>query len=146
MTPPGPRYPSLIWRVDNGRWAYTIHLYKALRGFFSMNDVDKIKRTKEYRAIRSSLTDQLERSGNDLPHFLNMVEDYMSMYTTKELCKMDIADRGISITSIGSTGQLVTKKNDSADLLLKTNQQMIKLLDMLGIKPDAGLGADDEEM
>ena len=114
-------------------------------GFF-MNDVEKIKRTKEYRSIRTSLIDQLERSGNDLPHFLNMVEDYMSMYTTKELCKADIADRGISITSIGSTGQLVTKKNDSADLLLKTNQQMIKLLDMLGIKPDAGLGGEDEEM
>ena len=111
-----------------------------------MTDVEKIKRTKEYKSIRASLIEQLERSGNDLPHFLNMIEDYMSMVVTKELCKTDIANRGISITSIGSTGQLVTKKNESADLLLKTNQQMIKLLDMLGIKPDAGLGADDEEM
>lgn len=111
-----------------------------------MTDVEKIKRTKEYKSIRASLIEQLERSGNDLPHFLNMIEDYMSMFVAKELCKTDIANRGISITSIGSTGQLVTKKNESADLLLKTNQQMIKLLDMLGIKPDAGLGADDEEM
>ena len=114
-------------------------------GFFMMSDVDRIKRTKEYRSIRTSLIDQLERSGNDLPHFLNMVEDYMSMYVTKELCKADIADRGISVTSIGSTGQLVTKKNDSADLLLKTNQQMIKLLDMLGIKPETGY-EDDEDL
>ncbi len=111
-----------------------------------MNDTDKIKRKKEYRDIRRSLIDQLERSGNDRPHFLNMIEDYMSMYVTKELCKADIAARGISITSRGSTGQIVTKKNDSADLLLKTNAQMIKLLDMLGVKPDAGLGTDDEEM
>ena len=121
-------------------------LYLEISKITMMSDVDRIKRTKEYRSIRTSLIDQLERSGNDLPHFLNMVEDYMSMYVTKELCKADIADRGISVTSIGSTGQLVTKKNDSADLLLKTNQQMIKLLDMLGIKPDAGLGTEDEEM
>ena len=143
--PPDPLYPFFSGGVSNGKGCCTIHLYSVSRRFF-MNDVEKIKRTKEYRSIRTSLIDQLERSGNDLPHFLNMVEDYMSMYTTKELCKADIADRGISITSIGSTGQLVTKKNDSADLLLKTNQQMIKLLDMLGIKPDAGLGGEDEEM
>jgi hypothetical protein len=111
-----------------------------------MTDVEKIKRKKEYRTIRNSLVDQLQRAGNDRPHFLNMVEDYMSMYVTKELCKIDIEERGITITSTGSAGQKVTKKNDSADLLLKTNQQMIKLLDMLGIKPDAGLGMDDEEM
>ena len=111
-----------------------------------MIDVEKIKRTKEYRTIRSSLKDQLERSGNDLPHFLSMIEDYMGMYITKELCKADITERGVSVTSIGSTGQYVTKKNESVDLLLKTNQQMIKLLDMLGIKPGAGPGADDEEM
>ena len=145
IIPPDPLYPLFSGGADNGKGCKTIHLYSVLRRFF-MNDVEKIKRTKEYRSIRTSLIDQLERSGNDLPHFLNMVEDYMSMYTTKELCKADIADRGISITSIGSTGQLVTKKNDSADLLLKTNQQMIKLLDMLGIKPDAGLGGEDEEM
>lgn len=146
IIPPDPLYPLFSGGVSNGKGCCTIHLYSVLRRFFFMNDVEKIKRTKEYRSIRTSLIDQLERSGNDLPHFLNMVEDYMSMYTTKELCKADIADRGISITSIGSTGQLVTKKNDSADLLLKTNQQMIKLLDMLGIKPDAGLGGEDEEM
>ena len=147
MIPPDSLYPYFSGEVDNGEGAYTIHLRSHFTwDFFMMSDVDRIKRTKEYRSIRTSLIDQLERSGNDLPHFLNMVEDYMSMYVTKELCKADIADRGISVTSIGSTGQLVTKKNDSADLLLKTNQQMIKLLDMLGIKPDAGLGAEDEEM
>lgn len=111
-----------------------------------MTETERIKRTKEYKQIRESLIEQLERSGNDTPHFLNLVEDYMSMYITKELCKADISARGINITSIGSTGQTVTKKNDSIDSSLKINQQMIKLLDKLGIQPDAGMDLDDEEM
>lgn len=111
-----------------------------------MTEADRIKRKKEYRHIREALTDQLERSGNDVPHFLNLIDDYMAMFVTKELCKADIMVRGVSITSYGSTGQKVVKRNESVDLLLKTNQQMLKLLDVLGIKPEAGLGADDEEM
>lgn len=110
-----------------------------------MTETERIKRTKEYRQIRDSLIDQLERSGNDTPYFLNLVEDYMSMYVNKELCKNDISERGLNITSVGSTGQLVTKKNDSIDTSLKINQQMIKLLDMLGIKPETGY-EDDEDL
>ena len=108
--------------------------------------VEEIKKTDTYKSIRSSLIDQLERSGCDTPHFLDLVEDYMSMYVTKELCKEDIAKRGINITSTGSMGQEVTKKNDSVDASLKVNQQMLKLLDMLRITPDSIVGLDDEEM
>ena len=110
-----------------------------------MTETERIRRTKEYKQIRGSLIDQLERSGNDTPYFLNLVEDYMSMYVNKELCKSDISERGLNITSVGSTGQLVTKKNDSIDTSLKINQQMIKLLDMLGIKPETGY-EDDEDL
>ena len=106
--------------------------------------VDSIKRTKVFRTMRSSLIDRLERSGNDTPYYLDLVNDYMNMYITKELCNHDIADRGVSITSVGSTGQLITKKNESVNLLLRTNQQMIKLLDMLGIKPETGYEDDGE--
>ena len=110
-----------------------------------MTETERIRRTKEYKQIRDSLIDQLERSGNDTPYFLNLVEDYMSMYVNKELCQNDVSERGLNITSVGSTGQLVTKKNDSIDTSLKINQQMIKLLDMLGIKPETGY-EDDEEL
>lgn len=111
-----------------------------------MTETERIKRTKVYREIKRSLLDQLERSGNDNPHFTDMVNDYMKMYITKELCNLDIAKRGITVTSIGSTGQKVTKKNDAVELLLKTNQQMIKLLDMLGIKPETGMELDDDDL
>ena len=111
-----------------------------------MLTAEKIKKTTAYKSIRKSLLDQLERSGNDLPHFTNLVEDYMKMYIIKEIANDDIRCRGTFVEWSNSETQYGSKKNDSVDQILKTNQQMIKLLDMLGIKPDAGPGADDEEM
>ena len=111
-----------------------------------MLTADKIKKTKAYKSIRKSLLDQLERGGNDLPHFKDLVEDYMKMYIIKELASHDVQTRGTFVEWSNSETQYGSKKNDSVDQVLKTNQQMIKLLDMLGIKPDAGLGMDDEEM
>lgn len=110
----------------------------------NMTDSERIKRTKKYRKIRQSMFDQIKKSGIQIPQFEDLIEDYMSMYITKELCKKDISLRGVSITSIGSQGQTVTKKNESIDSMLKINQQMLKLLDMLKITPDGII--DDEEM
>ena len=107
---------------------------------------EKIKKTKAYRSIRKSLLDQLERGGNDLPHFKDLVEDYMKMYIIKELANEDIQERGTSVEWRNSDTQYGSKKNDSVDQILKTNQQMIKLLDNLGIQPDAGMDLDDEDM
>ena len=82
-----------------------------------MNASEKMKRTKAYRQIKASLMEQLERSGDE---------------------------RGVVIRGVGSTGQKVEKRNDSVDMMQKTNQQMIKLLDSLGIKPEGDFGADED--
>ena len=65
------------------------------------------------------------------------------MYVTKEQCIADISERGVSIKSTGSAGQDIIKKNESVDLLIRTNAQMIKLLDKLGISAD-GEAPEDE--
>lgn len=104
----------------------------------------QIKRTKLYRTVRQSLIDQLERSGNDTPHFLDLVEDYMKNWIVKELAYRDIQERGTSIEYRNSETQYGTKKNDNVDILLKAEQQMIKILEMLNIKPDMGVDADEE--
>ena len=110
-----------------------------------MITAEKIRKTTAYKAIRKSLLDQLERGGNDLPHFKDLVEDYMKMYVIKELANDDILERGTYVEWRNSETQYGSKKNDSVDQILKTNQQMIKLLDMLGIKPEDG-APDDEEL
>ena len=110
-----------------------------------MLTAEGIKRTKAYRKIKASLVDQLERSGNDTSFFLDLVDDYMKMYIIKELANADILENGVSVEWRNSETQYGRKKNDSVDQILKTNQQMIKLLDMLGIKPEDGT-TDDEEL
>ena len=104
----------------------------------------QIKRTKLYRNVRRSLIDQLERSGNDTPHFLDLVEDYMKNWIVKELAYRDIQERGTSVDYRNSETQYGTKKNDNVDILLKAEQQMIKILEMLNIKPDMGVDMDEE--
>ena len=110
-----------------------------------MATAESIKRTKAYRTIKSSLVDQLERSGNDTAFFMDLVDDYMKMYIIKELANADILENGVSVEYRNSETQYGRKKNDSVDQILKKNQQMIKLLDMLGIKPEEGI-EDDEEL
>lgn len=110
-----------------------------------MLTAERIKRTKAYRKIKESLIDQLERSGNDTPYYLDLVDDYMKMYIVKELANADIVENGVSVEWKNSPTQYGRKKNDSVDQILKTNQQMTKLLDMLGIKPETGY-EDDEEL
>lgn len=110
-----------------------------------MPTAESIKRTRAYKKIKISLVDQLERSGNDTPFFLDLVDDYMKMYIVKELANADILENGVSVEWRNSETQYGRKKNDSVDQILKTNQQMIKLLDMLGIKPEDG-APDDEEL
>ena len=110
-----------------------------------MLTAESIKRKKAYRTIKASLVDQLVRSGNDTAYFMDLVEDYMKMYIIKELANADLLENGVTVEWRNSETQYGRKKNDSVDQILKTNQQMIKLLDMLGIKPEDGL-EDDEEL
>lgn len=108
------------------------------------SEYSRIRLTRNYKDIKSSLFEQLERSGNDTKFFQNLLEDYMALYTVKELCKKDIDARGVTVTSQGSQGQTVTKKNDSVELLIKSNQQMIKILDMLKIRVESDTDVDFE--
>lgn len=99
--------------------------------------------------IKLDLLDQLERSGTTGKYYLDLVDDYIELYDTKKKLIKDIKQRGVSVEYNNGGGQKGFKKNDSVDLLLKVNQQMLKLLDALGIKPSSSQDGDndnDEEM
>lgn len=107
---------------------------------------DEIKKTKNYKSIRGSLLNQLKQSGNDTPHFIDLVEDYMKMYVVKEMASAAVLEYGVTVEYRNSATQYGMKKNDAVDQFLKTNQQMLKLLDMLGIKADVKEAEDLEEL
>ncbi|WP_144520137.1 P27 family phage terminase small subunit, partial [Bacillus thuringiensis] len=58
------------------------------------------------------------------------VEDYMSFWDIKNKLIADVKDRGVSV--LGANGFM--KKNDSINELNKTNTQMLKILNELGLK------------
>lgn len=98
--------------------------------------------------IKEDLLDQLDRNGTVGKYYLDLVDDYMGLWKTKNLLQQDIDSRGVSIEYNNGGGQKGRKKNDSVDQILKVNQQMLKILDYLDIKPSKQDGDpdDDEEM
>lgn len=97
--------------------------------------------------IKKDLLDQLDRNGTVGRYYVDLINDYMDMWETKNLLTEDIKERGVNTTYNNGGGQSGYKKNDSVDQILKVNGQMLKLLDSLGIKPVRQGGDDgDEEM
>lgn len=47
--------------------------------------VGSIKRSVRYKDIREDLNDQLEHSGNSSKYTIDLVEDYMNLWITKQL-------------------------------------------------------------
>ncbi len=92
--------------------------------------------------IKADLVSQLEMGGNATEYYLDLVEDYMSLWATKNLLIADIRERGVVVETVSANGTKNQKKNDSVGDLVKLNAQMLKLLDSLGIKPGTIDGGD----
>ena len=108
--------------------------------------VKKLKESEKYEVIRKDLLDQLDRNGIYGKQFKDLVEDYMSLWIVKNLLIDDIKSRGVSIKWNNGGGQNGYKKNDSVGELNKTNAQMLKLLNELGIKATVADSGDDDDL
>jgi len=106
--------------------------------------IEKLKLSQEYINIKSDLNTQLKYKKADTPTFLSQVNDYMAMWTVKELLIMDIEERGAYIQYDNGGGQKGTRKNDSVADQIKVNAQMLKLLDALDIR-STNIKADDDD-
>lgn len=103
--------------------------------------------TVDQLAVREDLKKQLVLKGLTQKFYDDLLEDYMYLLIQKDKLQKDINEKGVRITTLNSKGLPIEKKNESYDLLLKYNQQMIKLLEYLGIKPSENiLGDEDDEL
>lgn len=107
---------------------------------------EKICRGKQYKEIRKNIIEQLERAGNDKQFYIDLVDDYMDMWATKQLLVEDIKDRGVRVEYDNGGGQKGYKKNDSIEQRLKVNAQMLKILTELKISPSDIEGGDEDEL
>ncbi|MEB9549539.1 P27 family phage terminase small subunit [Bacillus cereus] len=96
------------------------------------------------KRIHQDLLQQLKDNGINGAHFIDLVEDYMSLWEIKNDLIADIKDRGVVVT--WSNGkQQGKKKNESINELNKTNAQMLKLLAELNLKAIVKKDDDDDD-
>ena len=91
--------------------------------------------------IRRDLMAQLKSRGLSEVYYVDMVDDYIKLWQTKDELVKDIEKRGVT-TMWGSN----IKKNDSIAELTKVLSQMSKILDWLGLKPPADAVASDGQL
>jgi len=110
--------------------------------------ITDLKQTEQYAVIKESLINQISNSaGNIAEYYLDMIDNYMALWTTAKALQSDIEKRGVTINWNNGGGQKGIKKNDSIAELNKTIQQMLKLLESLGLKPtDYVSGSDGDEL
>ena len=107
----------------------------------------KSKSNQKKEQIKQDIIDQLERQGVYGEHYLDLIDDYMKLYDIKNKLLQD-AKKNPYTEWRNSETSFGRKKNDSIDQAVKVNQQMLKILSFLNIKPSTNEDEydDDEEM
>lgn len=105
-------------------------------------EVQKITRSKDYRSIKEDLLKQLKWNDNQEKYYEDLINDYMAMYVTKTLLSADIQKRGVIVEYNNGGGQKGYKRNEAVEMFNKTNAQMLKLLNELGLKANTSIGGD----
>lgn len=110
--------------------------------------ISELESSEQYQKIRVSLVNQVSDSnGNILEYYLDMIDNYMSLWCTAKALQDDIKIRGVTVKWDNGGGQKGIKKNESIAELNKTIQQMTKLLEALGLKPtDLINGTSDSDL
>ena len=104
-------------------------------------------KTETKTRIRFDLLDQMQRRGLYGKQYEDLVEDYIALWDVKEKLITDIKNRGAVVDYVSNNGTTNKRKNDSVGDLLKVNGQMLKILDALGLDPEADEAAPiDDEM
>ena len=107
--------------------------------------IENIKKNGKAKRIKEKLISELEKSGNKKSYYTDLVDDYITLWTTKELLRIDIEERGVKIFYDNGGGQSGFKKNESVEQLVKVNAQMLKLLRDLDITPLKEYGGDEDD-
>ena len=98
---------------------------------------EEIKDKKQ--AIKEDLQSQLISQNKFGKQFDDMIDDYLYFVELKERLQHDIDINGIRYKTTGGNGFTTYKPNESHERLLKTNGQMLTILEKLDLKaPDEG--------
>lgn len=101
------------------------------------------KRTRRRNKIERDLLAQLGEL-DEGSHYEELIKDYLFLWDTSEELKLDIKERGVSVFWQNGEHQKGYKKNDSVRELTTVNNQMLKILGDLNLKPSKAEEDDDD--
>lgn len=99
---------------------------------------------KKKEEIKEDLKNQLMSQSKYGKQFDDMIEDYLYLVGLKEILQRDIAKNGLRYKTTGGNGFTSYKPNESCERLLKTNAQMLKILQDLDLKAPEEAGEGDD--
>lgn len=106
--------------------------------------VIEFEESEQYLDLKTYLLNQLTKNENNVVVYRELVDEYMDLWITSKLLSDDILSRGTKIRWKNGKNQSGYKKNESVQEKIKVNQQMLQILDKIGISPDK-CGDPDEE-
>lgn len=102
------------------------------------------RRSKEYRALRGALIENLEARGMLEYVYRDKAQEYMDLWVRRQELREDIAERGVVVID-EKRGPV---ENRSVTLELQTSKLMLAIYNALGFAEKAGSGrsmaAEDE--
>lgn len=95
--------------------------------------------------IKQDLLQQLENSGLYGMHYIDLVDDYMTMFDAKNKLAREMKKNGPMIEWQNSESQKGIKANPATKEFRETNKRMTELLKVLGLKEPVYEGNDDDD-
>lgn len=96
--------------------------------------------------MKKALMDQLRAKNADVEPFEKLVDDYLWFYNQLKAMKKDIKERGRTYYCMSSQGKEYEKDNPSVQNALRYSQQMIKILDKLGLDPNTVSKEEEDDL
>jgi uncharacterized protein YbaP (TraB family) len=96
--------------------------------------------------ILESLQEQLAMKGASLDHYVDLLNDYMTLWDTKNALSTDIKKRGVVYKDVSSVGVEMWKNNPSVKELVMVNRQMLTILKELKLSTDEMGGGDEDDL
>ena len=113
-------------------------LEEKIKKIESLQQLEEETKDKK-QSIKEDLKNQLIAQNKFGKQFDDMIEDYLYFVELKEKLQNDLNINGFRYKTIGGNGFTTYKPNESYERLLKTNGQMLKILQDLELKaPDEG--------
>lgn len=107
--------------------------------------IKQLRDSDKFNDLKSYLLGQLSKNKSNVPVYRELVDEYMELWITSKLLSDDINEKGIKIKWTNGKSQSGYKKNESILDKIKTTQQMLQILDKLGISPENCGDPDDKD-